>query len=160
MKQNRKKKINASKYRIPSEVRVRAVVMLRNHKRTSKFDPIFLPKSCEIIDRSVNGRFLTVERKRDWKIFKTNPDDIKIFNGSTDTVVGRNTTVMPEEAKSMIWHKQFEQCKPNLDDNYEWNNQHVAYTQEGNVFSQELSREEVSQGDTKIFLLFLVGHRG
>ena len=68
--------------------------------------------------------------------------------------------MMPEEAKSMIWHKQFEQCKPNLDDNYEWNNQHVAYTQEGNVFSQELSREEVSQGDTKIFLLFLVGHRG
>ena len=119
--------------------------MLRNHKRTSKFDPIFLPESCEIVGRSTNGRFLTVERKGDWRIFKRHPDDVKIFHRFPDTVDGGN--IMSKEAENMMWHKHFEQCKPNVDGSYEESNQDAADNQESNVASPEQSQEEENQGD-------------
>ena len=96
-KQERQQKINASKYRIPSDFQIGDGVMLRNYKRASKFDPLFLPEVCAEVDRSDCGRFLTVKRESDGKIFKRHPDDIKGFCGLTDEVADKS--VMTEETK-------------------------------------------------------------
>ena len=42
MKQDRQDQVNASKYKIPSEFQIGDDVMLRNYRKSSKFDPVFL----------------------------------------------------------------------------------------------------------------------
>ena len=78
-KQNREENINASKYRIPSEFEVGDTVLLRNYKKTSKFQPLFLPEPCTILNTADNGRFLLMEWKSDEKTFWRHPDDVKSF---------------------------------------------------------------------------------
>ena len=70
MKQDRQDQVNASKYKIPSEFHIRDTVMLRNYRKTSEFDPIFLPEHCEIIECLDDGGIPTFERKRDGEIFR------------------------------------------------------------------------------------------
>jgi hypothetical protein len=100
IKREHQEKINASKYRIPSQFQVGDTVMLRNHKRASKFDPIFLSESCKVVGCSADGRVLTVERKVDGKIFTRHPDDVRIFCGFPDAFVGEIT--MSEEVENMM----------------------------------------------------------
>ena len=47
-------------------------------------------------------------------------------------VVEVNTTVMPEEGKSMMWYKHI-QCKTSVDDSYEGDHHDVALSREGDV---------------------------
>jgi hypothetical protein len=96
MKQDRQDQVNASKYKIPSEFQIGDDVMLRNYRKSSKFDPVFLPEHCEIVECSDDGQFLTIERKRDGRIFKRHPDGVKCYYGPYDTVMERG--VISDEA--------------------------------------------------------------
>ena len=122
MKQDRQDQANASKYKIQSEFQIGDAAMLRNYRKSSKFDPIFLPGHCEIVECSDDGRFLTIEIKRNGRIFERHPDDVKGYHGPHDTVMERN--VMSDEAiENGEWHRWFEQCSPKVDDSYESGNQ-------------------------------------
>ena len=57
MKQNRQEEVSASKIKIPSVFGIGDAVILRNYRKTSKNDLIFLPEHCEIIECSDDGRF-------------------------------------------------------------------------------------------------------
>ena len=131
MKQDRQDQVNASKYKIQSEFQIGDAAMLRNYRKSSKFDPIFLPEHCEIVECSDDGRFLTIEIKRNGRIFERHPDDVKGYHGPRDTVMERN--VMSEEAiENGEWHRWFEQCRPKVDDSYESGNQDEEDNQESN----------------------------
>ncbi|CAB3982296.1 hypothetical protein LOTGIDRAFT_156980 [Paramuricea clavata] len=105
MKQDRQDQVNASKYKIPSEFQIGDAVMLRNYTKSSKFDPVFLPQHCEI-ECSDDGQCLTIERKRDGRIFKRHPDDVKCYYGPHDTVMERDV-ISDEAIKNGEWHRWF-----------------------------------------------------
>ena len=96
-----------------------------------QFDPIFLPENCEIIECSDDGRFLTVERKCDGKIFKRHPGDVKGYYGVHDTV-GEENVLSDEAFETREWHKWFEQCTSKAYDSYENEDQDVKDNQKGN----------------------------
>ena len=77
-KLERGEKINASKFRSESTYQNGDYVVLRNTKKTSKFDPYFEPDTCQVIEVSKDGRVVTVERLKDGKLIKRHPDDIKL----------------------------------------------------------------------------------
>ena len=83
LKDRRQEKINSSKYRGESQLKVDDTVLLRNFQKCSKFDPIFMPQLCEVLDIKCNGRRVTIERKRDGKIFKRHPDDLRLHHDNS-----------------------------------------------------------------------------
>ena len=46
-----------------------------------KFDPVFSPDQCVIVEVADGGRGLTVERLKDGAEFRRHPDDVRRFDG-------------------------------------------------------------------------------
>ena len=52
-------------------------MLIRNYKKYSKYDPIFLPEPFRIVSVIDEGRRLELERLYDGKLFSRHPDDVK-----------------------------------------------------------------------------------
>ena len=85
-KQCNQEKINSGKFRVSSCFAVGDRVLMRNYNKTRKFDPIFSPDPCVVVDVADNGRLLTIERLRDGAEFRRHPDDVRLFHGDTDNL--------------------------------------------------------------------------
>ena len=81
-KQMREDVINSSKFRQPSNISVGDTVMMRNHRKQSKFETTFLPESFKVVDVTQDGRSLVIERISNGSVFRRHPDDVKIFDGN------------------------------------------------------------------------------
>ena len=77
MKRDRQDRLNASKFCSNDRFLKGETALLRNYRRTSKFDTFFSPEKCEIMHVSNGGKVITVQRKVDGNIFKRHPDDLK-----------------------------------------------------------------------------------
>lgn len=53
--------VKASKYRKKSILEIGGIVLLRNYKKTVKFDPIFLPEPCTTVDIDSKNNHVTVQ---------------------------------------------------------------------------------------------------
>ena len=77
-KGKRRDRVNSSKYRKATEFSVGDEVLVRNYKKSSKFQPIFIPEPYVVTQINDNGRYyLTLERVSDGQILKRHPDDVK-----------------------------------------------------------------------------------
>lgn len=81
MKQKYQQGINAGKYRTNSSFVVGDHVLMRNHQRERKFDPLFHEDDFVVLAISNDQRCLTVQRINDGAIYIRHPDDIKKFDG-------------------------------------------------------------------------------
>ena len=77
IKDTRTEKINQSKYKKNTYLKVGDHVLLRN-RRTSKFHPYFSPNDHTVVEVLSEGSVVKVRREDDEKIFLRHPDDIKI----------------------------------------------------------------------------------
>jgi len=128
-KEERDSIINNSKFRKCEEISVGDVVMMRNHRRTAKFDPYFIPEPFDVGDKQADGRNLIVVRRSDGSLFRRHPDDVKkatgLFPKQTD-----EHTVTKEAAEIEEWHQgqRNEHCDDNNDDNIIFKNAGVPTT--------------------------------
>lgn len=76
LKSERDRKINASKYHKDTNIEIGDTVIIRQHDRRSKFDPLFPLELHNVIAQE--GKVVTVKRQKDGKIFKRHPDDLKV----------------------------------------------------------------------------------
>ena len=100
MKHKQEDKINSSKYRKSSDMSAGDIVMIRNYKKHSKFDPVFIPEAFKVLDVSEDGRLLIIVRNCDGKTFRRHPDDVKPFKGQFPAITER----ISEDKQ---WHKRF-----------------------------------------------------
>ena len=105
IKQARGSKINSTKYRITSRFQIGDSVLLRNYKRFSKFDPLFLPERHTIINIDHQGLRLSVERESDGKLFFRHPDDIKRSHAPAATTGQSKPTMHTEKDVINRWHQ-------------------------------------------------------
>ena len=80
-KLSRQEAVNEGKFRVHTNVTIGDTVLMRNHRRTSKFDPTFIPEPFEVIEIGQKGRNITLSRRSDSAIYRRHPDDVKLFNG-------------------------------------------------------------------------------
>ena len=116
LKESCQNRVNASKYRKPSQLNVGGTVLLRNYNKTSKFDPTFQSESCKIVDTDQCGCFLVIEREADGCIFCRHPDDVKPFTGH---FIPNITTDHPPHTKKEAvreWHSFFDNLSTNAED--------------------------------------------
>ena len=104
IKQARGSKINSIKYRISSRFKIGDSVLLRNYKRFSKFDPLFLPERHTIINIDHQGLRLSVERETDGKLFFRHPDDIKRSHAPA-APTGQSKPMHTEKDVINRWHQ-------------------------------------------------------
>ena len=79
MKEIRQDRINTSKFRKTTRIKIGDFVLLRNFNKTRKFDPVFghdIHKIVVIVTDSV----VMAKREKDGKLFKRHLDDIKMAN--------------------------------------------------------------------------------
>ena len=81
LKQVRKEKINASKYRQRSTIKVGDRVLIRNYNKPSKYLFQFSPLVITAVQN--DGRCLTLQRLSDGQIYRRHPDDVKLYNNPT-----------------------------------------------------------------------------
>ena len=77
-KSTNEKKVNSSKYRRESSFQVGDHVLVRNYKKSSKYDPIFLPQPYIITNVDHNTKKVTVQIDNQTLI--RHPDDIKPYH--------------------------------------------------------------------------------
>ena len=82
LKQDHEDEVNSSKFRKSAEISVGDTVMMRNHRKQSKFQPTFIPDAFKVLDVLGNGRIVIIERISDGAFFGRHPDDIKLFEGN------------------------------------------------------------------------------
>ena len=70
-------RVNSSKYKKYANVSVGDQILIRNYKKRSKFEPLFLPEPFVITSISDQGRKLELERISDGRSFYRHPDDVK-----------------------------------------------------------------------------------
>ena len=73
MKHEREDKVNSSKYRKSSDMFAGDIVMIRNYKKHSKCDLVFIPEAFKVLDVSKDGRLLIIVRNCDGKTFRKTP---------------------------------------------------------------------------------------
>ena len=78
-KKAHQEKVNSGKFRISSHYALGETVLVRNYKKTRKFEPVFLPQQFVIVDISDNQQCLTLEGVEDGLTLKRHPDDVKKF---------------------------------------------------------------------------------
>ena len=93
---------NQSKYKKQSQVSVGDQVLVRNYKKRSKFDPIFLPEPFVITEIRDQGRKLELEKIDDGKVLYRHPDDIK------KTVISDRHSETSNENTSDPWNDQWD----------------------------------------------------
>jgi hypothetical protein len=79
LKMKNEEEVNSSKYRQASSFRVGDRVLVRNYKKSSKFDPLFLPEPFVVTVIDGNSNKITIQAKG--QILDRHPDDIKLFHG-------------------------------------------------------------------------------
>ena len=111
-KLQRQKEVNASKYRTPSQLQVGGTVLLRNYNKTSKFDPVFSPELCTIVNTDQQGRCLVLEQESDGRIFKRHSNDVKPFtsNNSQSASTTNNVETPSEQEIAQMWQQMFNDC--------------------------------------------------
>ena len=103
-KETRKDKFNGLRHTKASKFQVGTDVMIRNYKKTSKFDPDFLPGYI-VTDVAAGGRIIEITAICSGKVFKRHPNDIKIFKGTFPNFNSNNT---PNEADTVeAWREAF-----------------------------------------------------
>ena len=104
LKKARKEKINSSKYKKHEKTRKGDRVLLRNYKRTSKFQPLFLPDPFTVT--SVDGAKITGER--DGKVLKRHLDDVKTIPVNIQkTSTSPNTEISKSQDSVGSWQRAF-----------------------------------------------------
>ena len=68
-------RVNSSKYRKVSDLKIGDAVLIRNHTRNSKFQPLFGPEPYTIVSITDEGNKLTVERCSDGGTLIRHPDE-------------------------------------------------------------------------------------
>ena len=114
-KQDHQEKINDSKYRINTKVNVGDSILMRNFKRKSKFEPVFIPEPCRIMSISEDGLFVTLNNV-DGKIFRRHLDDIKIVNIKEEINMSGESNTQNEAWLNEEWNKRFELCCQEADE--------------------------------------------
>ena len=71
-------KINSSKFKKKLNLTIGDNVLIRNYKKRSKFDPIFLSEPFVVADVRDQGRSILVERITDGQMFLRHPDDLRL----------------------------------------------------------------------------------
>ncbi len=71
--------VNISKYRKKTDFNVGERVLIRNYRRSAKFDPVFLNQPFKIIDINEVGNKIIVEQEETGQTLCRHPDDIKPF---------------------------------------------------------------------------------
>ena len=113
MKKARKEKINSSKYKKHEKTRKGDRVLLRNYKRTSKFQPLFLPDPFTVT--SVDGAKITAER--DGKVLKRHLDDVKTLPVNVQkTNTTPNTGISKSQDLVESWQRAFKNLSANDSD--------------------------------------------
>ena len=113
LKTCRQEEVNSSKYRRLSHFQIGDSVLMRNHKKTSKFDPVFLPEPCIILDTDKHGRCLVIERQSDGHVYKRHPDDVKLYLGNQ--IIECQSPTASEQDIIRKWHQMFESMNEDLD---------------------------------------------
>ena len=83
MKQERTDKISTSKYKKQDQIYAGDKVLIRNHTKQRKFDPLFLAQPYSVID--VNRNYVTVTNDADDRTLKRHRDDLKLLPFDTQT---------------------------------------------------------------------------
>ena len=106
--------INASKYHHDSNICIGDSVLIRNHERKSKFDPLFPLVLYEVIQKE--GKTVTVRRGKDGKIFKRHPNDVKVTSWRPKE---QHTLVkeLDEREQLMKFHQIFESIRDDDNEN-------------------------------------------
>ena len=78
-KSNKETDINSSKYKKASNLSVGDYVLVRNYKKTAKFQPIFTPEQYVVTSIADHGRKLEIERASDGQTLIRHPNDLKLF---------------------------------------------------------------------------------
>ena len=112
-KQEHELKLNDQKYKTRSQFKEDDHVLIRNYRKASKFDPIFMPEQYKIAQVSDQGRCLTLERIKDCVRLKRHPDDVKKYDGEFDQ---ENTVNTPSESETL---QQYMSKFAQMADNYE-----------------------------------------
>ena len=100
----RKEKLNSSKYKKHGKTRKGDSVLLRNYKRTSKFQPFFMPDPFTVT--SVDGAKITAER--DGKVLKRHLDDVKTLPVNVQkTSATPNTGIRKSQDLMESWQRAF-----------------------------------------------------
>ena len=86
-KQKKQEQINQSKYRAESNFVVGEHVLVRNYKKHSKFDPMFIPEPFRVTDIHQSSKTITIRRENDGLELKRHPDDLKRFHGSSSVTM-------------------------------------------------------------------------
>ena len=71
--------VNISKYRKKTDFNMGEKVLIRNYRRSAKFDPVFLNQPLKIIDINKVGNKIIVEQEETGLTLCRHPDDIKPF---------------------------------------------------------------------------------
>ena len=77
MKQERTDEINTSKYKKQKQIYVGNKVLIRNHTKQCKFDPLFLGQPYSVTD--VNRNYVTVTNDADRRALKRHRDNLKLL---------------------------------------------------------------------------------
>ena len=83
MKQERADKINTSKYKKQDQINVGDKVLIRNHTKQCKFDPLLLAQLYSVID--VNRNYVTITNDADGRTLRRHRDDLKLLLFDTQT---------------------------------------------------------------------------
>lgn len=113
IKLSRQEKINEGKFRVHTNLTIGDTVLMRNHRRTSKFDPTFIPEPFEVIDIGQGGRNITLSRRSDGAVFRRHPDDVKLSNG--EFIDETNESNTRERFEIDEWHKRVNDANPQDD---------------------------------------------
>ena len=126
-KLKREEGVNVSKYRQAANFEVGESVLLKNFKKTSKFDPNYIPEKYTIC--STDGRTVVVERDSDGSTLRRHPDHLKRYEFKTST-----ETPQPQTEEDILrkFHEQFETVyndSPDSNDSIELTNGRQAHQQ-------------------------------
>ena len=115
LKLERSEKVNSSKYCKQSDIKVGETVILRDFNRKSKFDPIFPQVFHEIIDISRNNSVVTVRRKKDGRVLRRHPDDIKV-SAAPPALPKKKQSHFSEQEQLSQFHRMFNSSRSEEDD--------------------------------------------
>ena len=109
-KEKKQEDVNSSKYRKQSNMKVGDLVYVQNYKKTSTFDPTYLPEPYEVTGVDKIAKRLTLKKQGDVDALIRHPDHVKPFYGrgreevADETIPSKNDS----EAELLFHSKQDE----------------------------------------------------
>ena len=112
-KKRKQDEVNESKYRKSSCFKTGDRVLVRNYKKTSKFDPLFIPNPYEIIDINNEAKKLTLKICGEKDTLIRHPDDVKPYMGGNNFQnkcdVDESCRENPAERELLLYNKHEEE---------------------------------------------------